>query len=106
MLHNVDMQQLKVLQGEYKSQQKQISKRLTQLKNRYLLESYLGFDCKCSREGARLQMTRLTIAMVKMLKSCLGIVRTSTYFHCTQHFRKIIMTSSIKRTTLSAPSYN
>jgi hypothetical protein len=32
-------------------------------------------NCKCSEEGARWRMKRLTIAMVKILKSSLGIVR-------------------------------
>jgi hypothetical protein len=103
MLQNVSGQKLKVLQGEYKKPTKaNIQKRLTQLKN--ALFSFWGFDCKCSREGPRLQMTRFRIAMVKMLKRSLGIVRASSYFHYRQHFGKIIMADSIK-TTLSAPCY-
>jgi hypothetical protein len=41
-------------------------------------------------------MTKLRIAMVKILKSNLGIVKTSRYFHCRQKFREIIMANSIK----------
>jgi hypothetical protein len=66
----------------------------------------LGIDCKHPIEGPRLQMTRLRIAMVKILKIALGIVRTSNYFHYRQHFREIIMTDSIKTAKLSAPCYN
>jgi hypothetical protein len=52
----------KLYKENTKSQQKQISKRLTQLKNKYLLESFWGFDFKCSGEV----MTRLRIALVKI----------------------------------------
>jgi hypothetical protein len=69
------------VKGFDKSQQKQTSKRLTQLENRCWVESFLGFDCKCS-EGLRLGMKRLRIAMFKILKSSLGIVRILSYFHC------------------------
>jgi hypothetical protein len=81
-LKNAAECQRTTVKSSAKSQQKQISKRLTQLKNRYLVESFLGFDCKCSKEGPRLRMARLRIGMVKILKSSLGIVRTCNYFHC------------------------
>jgi hypothetical protein len=52
-------------------------------------------------------MTRLRrIAMVKVLKSSLTIVRTINYFYSIQHVRKIIRTDSFVTVTLSAPSYN
>jgi hypothetical protein len=99
MLQNVNRQQLKVLQ-EYKSHKSKYLKGYS-IEKYVLLESFLVFDCKCSREGTRLWMTRLRITMVKILKSNLGIVRTSSYFHYRHHFRKIIMTDRIKTATLS-----
>jgi hypothetical protein len=82
MLQNVNRQQLKGL----KKANKKISRRPTQLKNRYWVESFLGFNCKCSKEGPRLRMKRFRIAIVKMLKSSLGVVRTFSYFHCRLNF--------------------
>jgi hypothetical protein len=61
--------QLTTVKHFLKSQQKQIFRRLTQMKNKYLLESFWGFYCKCSREEPRLQILRLRITRVKILKS-------------------------------------
>jgi hypothetical protein len=46
-------------------------------------------------------MTRLRTGVVKILKSSLAIVRTSSYSHFRQHFRKIIMTDSITQAMLN-----
>jgi hypothetical protein len=47
-------------------------------------------------------MTRLRIGTVIVLKSSLGIIRTPSYFHFTQHFSKITMPDRIKTSTLSS----
>jgi hypothetical protein len=47
MLQNVNGQQLKDLQGQYK---KQIFKRLTQLTKKYFLESFLVFIVNISKK--------------------------------------------------------
>jgi hypothetical protein len=76
MLQNVNRQQLKVLKAEFKKPKNQISKWLTQLKNRYLVKSFLWFYCKCSRGGHRQWMTRIRISMVKGHS---GIVRNLVF---------------------------
>jgi hypothetical protein len=63
-------------------------------------------NCKCSEEGPRLRMKRLRIAMVKILKSSLGIVRHLVISIADCIFRKIIMTGSIKIAALNALCYN
>jgi hypothetical protein len=55
---------------------------------------------KCSEEGPRLRMKRLRIAMVKILKSSLGIVRHLVISIIDCIFRRIIMTDSIKTAAL------
>jgi hypothetical protein len=51
-------------------------------------------------------MKRLRIAMVKILKSSLGIVRHLVISIIDRILRKIIMTDSIKAAALSVPCYN
>jgi hypothetical protein len=51
-------------------------------------------------------MKRLRIAMVKILKSSLGIVRHLVIFIVDCIFRKINMTDSIKTAALNTPCYN
>jgi hypothetical protein len=40
-------------------------------------------------------MTKLRLAMVKIVESSLVIIRISSFFNRIQHFRKVIMTESI-----------
>jgi hypothetical protein len=63
-------------------------------------------NCKCSEEGPRLRMKRLRIAMVKILKSSLGIVRHLVISIADCIFRKISMIDTIKTAVLNSPCYN
>jgi hypothetical protein len=104
MLQNITRQQLSFTRLQ-KAKKSKYLKKLTQLKNRYLLVIF-GIWLQMLQWTTQTRMTRLRIAMVKTLESSLGIVRTFSYFCCRQHFRKRIMTDSIKTAILSAPCYN